>query len=92
MIAASSPLEEETAIKQKIDCRKFPLMALARRNDGESASYVLSCASSDFITTYFALQNDKSQTEYKGELCSNLSMVSEVFDNLNKVHRSELCD
>lgn len=89
MIAADSSLEDETAIKQKIDMQKFPLMALAGRNDGESASYVLSCASSDFITTYFALQNDKSQTEYKGELCSNLSMVSEVFDNLNKVHRSE---
>ena len=89
MIAADSALEDETAIKQKIDCRKFPLMSLACRNDGKSASYVLSCASSDFITTYFALQNDRNQTEYKGERCSNLSMVSEVFENLNKVHRNE---
>lgn len=68
-----------------------PLVTLSKKTKGKAEpSYVVTVASSDFLTTYFTLQNETSSPEgYRGNDNANLSAVNEIMERLNAGHRDE---
>lgn len=70
--------------------KSYPLITLSERENGdEGISRVLVYASVDFITTYFALQNDKEEN-ISGGLNGNLQMFATIMNNVNSLHRDTL--
>jgi len=67
----------------------YPLLAVSSKGDIRAKSHILSCASSDFLTTYFALQNDEKEDGKDGKLCTNFGVINEIFDKLNAHHIDE---
>ncbi len=68
---------------------EYPLAVLSQKefgDDGESS--VIVYASVDFITTYFALENNKNN-KYSGVENGNLQLFSTVLNNLNLVNRDK---
>ena len=68
----------------------FPLVTLSQitNEDGVSGN-VVTFASVDFITTYFARQTPKIDKDFPGELNCNFKLTYELLEKLNKNHRSE---
>lgn len=68
----------------------YPLLTLSQKSAEEKTpSSVVVSASSNFITSYLALQNPKSDKDYKGGLNGNLQLTAELLEKLNSHHRSE---
>ncbi len=70
--------------------RGYPLLTLSQtENRSGSQSNVVVAASVDFITSYMALQNPRSDSDYRGELNGNLALFAELLEKLNRHHRNE---
>ncbi len=81
---------QENEDESEIASREYPLLTLSQKSTDDNApSSVVVTASVDFITSYLALQNPRSNKDFKGELNSNLELTAELLENLNQHHRSE---
>lgn len=70
--------------------KRYPLVTLSEREtEDEGLSSVMVYSSVDFITTYFALRNDKTKN-YKGSTNGNLQLFATVMNNINEPHRKTL--
>lgn len=69
---------------------EYPLITLSqKKNRKKVPSSVVTFASVDFITSYLALQNPKTDKAYRGDLNGNLKFTAELIEKLNKHHRGE---
>ena len=69
---------------------KYPLITLSqKKTQKKNPSRVVTFASVDFITSYLALQNPRTNKDYLGNLNGNLKFTAELIEKLNKHHRSE---
>ncbi len=68
----------------------YPLLTLSQKSfDEGTPSSVVVYSSVDFITSYLAKQNPKTDKDFKGKLNGNLQLTAELMEKLNHHHRSE---
>ena len=67
----------------------FPLITLSEKPSKQPSSKVITCASVDFITTYFARQNDRNEDEYSGKLNANLSLIYNILESVGAKNRTQ---
>ena len=76
-------------IMPQTNAKKYPLIALSQKSTERKTSYIMAAASVDFITTYFALQNERLTEEYKGQDCNNLDAIKSIFEKITEKNRKD---
>ncbi len=69
--------------------RTFPLITLSEKTNKKVSSKVITCASVDFITSYFARQNDRNEDEYSGNLNGNLNFIYNILESVGAKNRTQ---